>query len=325
MTTSVNSCPVVGGRFQPRDPHPAPLEAEGIQQVVSVLGFSGIPQALSAPRGGAEAGREEAAQRGQRAAGLGGRQGRGDRGGPACRGAAEGRPGPRKEQCGGDTHRGVIQDDVAAGHVAVEAELLQVLDERALGGGGGRQRAARSGRRPGGRADPVPSPEEAPRAPRPHTRNSAAPCPRAPAAGPERRRGRAGPPTGARRPAGCRRAPGHQQRGVEVIERPVRMNSEGRPRPRTVGHLRNSHWEPQRRAAGRPEQRQDKTVPRTQSRCRCAALQASGRSAGTPRPSGRTRPRFRLAPASRGTPLPRTACCFHFNVRGAAHPRGLPL
>lgn len=160
MTTSVNSCPVVGGRFQPRDSHPALLEAEGIQQVVSVLGFSGIPQALSAPRGGAEAGREEAAQRGQRAAGLGGRQGRGDRGGPACRGAAEGRPGPWKERRGGDTHRGVIQDDVAAGHVAVEAELLQVLDERALGGGGGRQRAARSGRParppPGGRADPVP-------------------------------------------------------------------------------------------------------------------------------------------------------------------------
>lgn len=158
MTTSVNSCPVVGGRFQPRDSHPAPLEAERIQQVVSVLGFSGIPQALSAPRGGAEAGREEAAQRGQRAAGLGGRQGRGDRGGPACRGAAEGRPGPWKERRGGDTHRGVIQDDVAAGHVAVEAELLQVLDERALGGGGGRQRAARSGRParppPGGQGGP---------------------------------------------------------------------------------------------------------------------------------------------------------------------------
>lgn len=65
---------------------------------------------------------------------------------------------PRKERRGGDTHRGVIQDDVAAGHVAVEAELLQVLDERALGGGGGRQRAARSGRParppPGGQGGP---------------------------------------------------------------------------------------------------------------------------------------------------------------------------
>lgn len=135
-------------------------------------------------------------------------------------------------------------------------------------------------RRLGGRADPVPSPEEAPRAPRPHTRNSAAPCPRAPAAGPERRRGRAGPPTGARRPAGCRRAPGHQQRGVEVIEWPVRMNSEGRPGPRTVGHLRNSHWEPQRRAAGRPEQRQDETVPRTQSRCRVCSPAGLGPERG---------------------------------------------
>lgn len=152
MTTPVNSCPVVGGRFQPRDSHPAPLEAEGIQQVVSVLGFSGIPQALSAPRGGAEAGSEERRRE------ASGRQAWGDRGGPACWGAAEGRPGPRKERRGGDTHRGVIQDDVAAGHVAVEAELLQVLDERALGGGGGRQRAARSRRParppPGGQGGP---------------------------------------------------------------------------------------------------------------------------------------------------------------------------
>lgn len=144
MTTSVNSCPVVGGRFQPRDPHPAPLEAEGIQQVVSVLGFSGIPQALSAPRGGAEAGSEE---RRREASGRASVPGSGRR---TAR--------PWKERRGRDTHRGVIQDDVAAGHVAVEAELLQVLDERALGGGGGRQRAARSGRParppPGGQGGP---------------------------------------------------------------------------------------------------------------------------------------------------------------------------
>lgn len=176
MTTSVNSCPVVGGRFQPRDSHPAPLEAEGIQQVVSVLGFSGIPQALSAPRGGAEAGSEERRRE------ASGRQAWGDRGGPACRGAAEGRPGPRKERRGGDTHRGVIQDDVAAGHVAVEAELLQVLDERALGGGGGRQRAARSGRParppPGGQGGPCAvSRGGSACAPPPHTLNSAAPAP----------------------------------------------------------------------------------------------------------------------------------------------------
>lgn len=253
--------------------------------MVSVLGFSGIPQALSAPRGGAKAGREEAAQRGQRAAGLGGRQGRGDRGGPACRGAAEGRPGPRKERRGGDTHRGVIQDDVAAGHVAVEAELLQVLDERALGGGGRRQRAARSGRParppPRGQGGPCARLQRRLRVrPAPTRGTPQHPAPRAPAAGPERRRGRAGPPTGARRPAGCRRAPGHQQRGVEVIERPVRMNSEGRPGPRTVGHLRNSHWEPQPRAAGRPEQRQDETVPRTQSRCRVCSPAGLGPERG---------------------------------------------
>lgn len=191
---------------------------------------------------------------------------------------------PRKERRGGDTHRGVIQDDVAAGHVAVEAELLQVLDERALGGGGGRQRAARSGRParppPGGQGGPCAvSRGGSACAPPPHAELRST-CPRAPAAGPERRRGRAGPPTGARRPAGCRRAPGHQQRGVEVIERPVRMNSEGRPGPRTVGHLRNSHWEPQRRAAGRPEQRQDKTVPRTQSRCRVCSPAGLGPERG---------------------------------------------
>lgn len=135
-------------------------------------------------------------------------------------------------------------------------------------------------RRPGGRADPVPvSRGGSACAPPPHAELRST-CPRAPAAGPERRRGRAGPPTGARRPAGCRRAPGHQQRGVEVIERPVRMNSEGRPGPRTVGHLRNSHWEPQPRAAGRPEQRQDETVPRTQSRCRVCSPAGLGPERG---------------------------------------------
>lgn len=158
MTTSVNSCPLVGGRFQPRDPHPAPLEAEGIQQVVSVLGFSGIPQALSAPRGGAEAGSEERRREasGRQAWGAGRAAGTGE--GQRAGERPKDGPGPRKERRGGDTHRGVIQDDVAAGHVAVEAELLQVLDERALGGGGGRQRAARSGRParppPGGQGGP---------------------------------------------------------------------------------------------------------------------------------------------------------------------------
>lgn len=135
-------------------------------------------------------------------------------------------------------------------------------------------------RRPGGRADPVPVSRGGSACAPPPRAELHSTCPRAPAAGPERRRGRAGPPTGARRPAGCRRAPGHQQRGVEVIERPVRMNSEGRPRPRTVGHLRNSHWEPQRRAAGRPEQRQDETVPRTQSHCRVCSPAGLGPERG---------------------------------------------
>ena len=35
------------------------------------------------------------------------------------------------------THRGVIQDDVTAGHVAVKNVFLQVLDEGSLGRSGG--------------------------------------------------------------------------------------------------------------------------------------------------------------------------------------------
>ena len=59
------------------------------------------------------------------------------------------------------THRGVIQEGVAAVHVAVEKVFLQVLDEGALGRGGGhgvsgaplRRRHGGTGAEPRGEAD----------------------------------------------------------------------------------------------------------------------------------------------------------------------------
>lgn len=242
---------------------------------------------------------------------------------------------PPKERRGGDTHRGVIQDDVAAGHVAMEAELLQVLDERALGGGGGRQRAARSGRRPGGGADPVPVSRGGSACAPPPRAELCSTCPRAPAAGPERRRGRAGPPTGARRPAGCRRAPGHQQRGVEVIERPVRMNSEGRPGP---PHRRSPPEQPlgasapcggeARAAAGQDRPPHSEPLPRVQPcRPRAGARGHRGRAgARDPAFGSRQRP---AGPPSRARPTVFTltfeAQHIHVASHSEAHARAAPL
>lgn len=79
--------------------------------------------------------RGEAGRQSREAQSLGTRREQSDQGGTHARGRGAATQHTPSFHTLGPTHRGVIQDDVAAGRVAMKNVLLQVLEEGALGRG----------------------------------------------------------------------------------------------------------------------------------------------------------------------------------------------